>query len=78
MGIGGLGPSAVRLNTLEQQFKGERFSDSMLSLIQAHIKTLPGEGDLDNTAAYRNELAQVLVKRALLQALQMNKEPSDG
>jgi CO/xanthine dehydrogenase FAD-binding subunit len=39
---------------------------------------LPGEGDLDNTAAYRNVLAQVLVKRALSQALQMNKEPLYG
>jgi carbon-monoxide dehydrogenase medium subunit len=78
IGIGGLGPSAVRLYELEQKIIGCPWSSDFIEDIQSHIKTLPGEGDLDNTAAYRNELAQVLVKRALMQALQMNKESKDG
>ncbi len=75
IGIGGLGPSAVRLHELEQKMVGQLWSNDFITEIQAYIKTLPGEGDLDNTAAYRNELAQVLVKRALIQTLQMNMEP---
>jgi len=78
IGIGGLGPTAVRLYQLEEKYKGEAWSESILDDIQSQIKSLPGEGDLDNTAAYRNVLAQVLVKRALSQALQMNKEPLYG
>ena len=73
-----MGPSAVRLYELEQKIIGCPWSSDFIEDIQSHIKTLPGEGDLDNTAAYRNELAQVLVKRALMQALQMNKESKDG
>lgn len=78
IGIGGLGPSAVRLYEFEQKFKGQFWSETMLSELQSHIKTLPGEGDLDNTAEYRNTLAQVLVKRALTKAFQMNKNPLHG
>lgn len=78
IGIGGLGPSAVRLYEFEQKFKGQFWSETMLSELQSHIKTLPGEGDLDNTAEYRNTLAQVLVKRALTKAFQMNKNPLYG
>jgi len=78
IGIGGLGPSAVRLYEFEQKFKGQFWSETMLSELQSHIKTLPGEGDLDNTPEYRNTLAQVLVKRALTKAFQMNKNPFHG
>jgi CO/xanthine dehydrogenase FAD-binding subunit len=72
LGVGGLGPFALRLYKLEEQITGEIWSEEFMPEIQHYIESLPCEGDQDNTAQYRNQLARVLVERALTQALNMN------
>jgi CO/xanthine dehydrogenase FAD-binding subunit len=65
--LGGLGGAPVRAGDAEACLAGARLADRLDEAIAA-VRTLPTEGDLNHPADYRQDLADMLTRRALAQA----------
>jgi carbon-monoxide dehydrogenase medium subunit len=66
--LGGLGPAPVRASEVERTLVGEAILDSRLRDICETLRKLDAVGDIHAPASYRQQLATVLTRRALLKA----------
>jgi carbon-monoxide dehydrogenase medium subunit len=65
--LGGLGGAPVRANAAEACLTDGRLAERVDDAIEA-VRALPTEGDLNHPADYRQDLADMLTRRALIQA----------
>jgi carbon-monoxide dehydrogenase medium subunit len=66
--LGGLGPAPVRAHDAERALIGEKPEEKRLREICETLRTLDAVGDIHAPASYRQQLATVLSRRALLRA----------
>jgi carbon-monoxide dehydrogenase medium subunit len=66
--LGGMGPAPVRARELERALIGETIEEKRLREICETLRTLEAIDDIHAPASYRQQLATVLPRRALLQA----------
>jgi carbon-monoxide dehydrogenase medium subunit len=66
--IGGIGPAPVRVTEVERALVGNVISDALLRDASEQCRKLEATGDVHAPAAYRQQLAGVLARRALEQA----------
>jgi carbon-monoxide dehydrogenase medium subunit len=63
--IGGVGPAPVRMTEAERALAGNVVSDALLRDASERCRKLEAAGDVHAPAAYRQQLAAVLARRAL-------------
>ncbi len=68
--LGGMGPAPVRAREVEQALIGEKIEEKRLADICETLRTLEAVDDIHAPASYRQQLATVLPRRALLKAHQ--------
>jgi aerobic carbon-monoxide dehydrogenase medium subunit len=66
--LGGMGPAPVRAGDLERALIGEQIEEKRLRQICEPLRKLDAVEDIHAPAAYRQQLATVLTRRALLKA----------
>jgi len=66
--LGGIGPAPVRAYDVERALIGEKIEEKRLAEICETLRTLDAVDDIHAPAAYRQQLATVLPRRALLKA----------
>jgi carbon-monoxide dehydrogenase medium subunit len=66
--LGGLGAAPVRASEVERALIGEKIEDKMLREICEPLRKLDAVDDIHAPSAYRQQLATVLPRRALLKA----------
>jgi carbon-monoxide dehydrogenase medium subunit len=66
--LGGLGPAPVRVREVERALIGEKIEEKWLREICETLRTCEAIGDIHAPASYRQQLATVLSRRALLKA----------
>ena len=66
--LGGLGPAPVRAGDVERALIGERIEEKRLHEICEPLRQLDAVDDIHAPASYRQQLATVLPRRALLKA----------
>src|ERR1700730_7662924 len=66
--LGGMGPAAVRAHEVEQALIGEVIAEKRLHEICEPLRKLDAIDDIHAPASYRQQLATVLSRRALLKA----------
>jgi carbon-monoxide dehydrogenase medium subunit len=66
--LGGMGPAPVRPSDLERALIGETIDDNRLRELCEPLRRLEAIDDIHAPAAYRQQLATVLARRALLKA----------
>ena len=66
--LGGLGPAPVRATDIERALIGETVDDKRLRELCEPLRKLEAVDDIHAPAAYRQQLATVLSRRALLKA----------
>jgi aerobic carbon-monoxide dehydrogenase medium subunit len=66
--LGGMGPAPVRAREVERALIGETIADTRLREICEALRKLEAIDDIHAPASYRQQLATVLPRRALLQA----------
>jgi len=66
--LGGLGPAPVRAREVERALLGETIEDKRLREVCASLRKLDAVDDIHAPASYRQHLAAVLSRRALLKA----------
>jgi aerobic carbon-monoxide dehydrogenase medium subunit len=66
--LGGMGPAPVRASEVERALIGERIEEKRLRDICESLRKLDAIEDIHAPAAYRQQLATVLSRRALLKA----------
>lgn len=71
--VGGIDASPVRLDAAEAMLTGRPADAARIKEAAAIATALPADGDLNNPAEYRQELAGVLTERALTKALQQSR-----
>ncbi|BCX03301.1 MAG: dehydrogenase [Candidatus Roseilinea sp.] len=64
--VGGVASTPIRLSRLEFGLEKKRLADRFESELDAQMQTTHPEGDWLGSAAYRKEMARVLVRRAVL------------
>ncbi|MDW8351704.1 MAG: FAD binding domain-containing protein [Anaerolineae bacterium] len=64
--VGGIAPVPIRLNRLEFGLEKKRLAEWFESELDAQMQMIDPPGDWLGSAAYRKEMARVLVKRAVL------------
>ncbi|HEY3068401.1 MAG TPA: xanthine dehydrogenase family protein subunit M [Methylomirabilota bacterium] len=70
LGVGGVGPTPVRLPAAEDALVGHEPSDERLTRVAAVVAdALDPQADAFASAAYRRHLARVLIRRALTRAV---------
>ena len=68
--LGGMGPAPVRAREVEQALVGEKIEEKRLADICESLRSLEAVDDIHAPASYRQQLATVLPRRALLKAHQ--------
>ena len=68
--LGGIGPAPVRAHDVERALIGEKIEEKRLAEICETLRTLDAVDDIHAPASYRQQLATVLPRRALLKAHQ--------
>ncbi|MGB7176049.1 MAG: xanthine dehydrogenase family protein subunit M [Xanthobacteraceae bacterium] len=68
--LGGIGPAPVRAYDVERALTGEKIEEKRLAEICETLRTLDAVDDIHAPASYRQQLATVLPRRALLKAHQ--------
>jgi carbon-monoxide dehydrogenase medium subunit len=68
--LGGMGPAPVRAREVEQALIGEKIEEKRLAEICESLRSLEAVDDIHAPASYRQQLATVLPRRALLKAHQ--------
>jgi carbon-monoxide dehydrogenase medium subunit len=68
--LGGMGPAPVRAREVEQALIGEKIEEKRLTDICESLRSLEAVDDIHAPASYRQQLATVLPRRALLKAHQ--------
>jgi carbon-monoxide dehydrogenase medium subunit len=68
--LGGMGPAPVRAREVEQALIGEKIEEKRLTEICESLRSLEAVDDIHAPASYRQQLATVLPRRALLKAHQ--------
>jgi carbon-monoxide dehydrogenase medium subunit len=66
--LGGMGPAPVRTSELERALIGEKIGEKRLRELCEPLRQLEAIGDIHAPASYRQQLATVLSRRALLKA----------
>ncbi len=66
--LGGMGPAPVRASEVEKMLVGETIEEKRLRDICETLRTLDAIDDIHAPASYRQQLATVLPRRALLKA----------
>jgi carbon-monoxide dehydrogenase medium subunit len=66
--LGGIGPAPVRAHDVERALIGEKAEEKRLAEICETLRTLDAVDDIHAPASYRQQLATVLPRRALLKA----------
>jgi aerobic carbon-monoxide dehydrogenase medium subunit len=66
--LGGMGPAPVRAREIERALIGEKIEEKRLMEICETLRNLDAVDDIHAPAAYRQQLATVLPRRALLKA----------
>jgi carbon-monoxide dehydrogenase medium subunit len=66
--LGGMGPAPIRASGVERALRGEKIDDKRLREICETLRTLDAIDDIHAPASYRQQLATVLPRRALLKA----------
>jgi aerobic carbon-monoxide dehydrogenase medium subunit len=66
--LGGIGPAPVRAHDVERALIGEKIEEKRLGEICETLRTLDAVDDIHAPTAYRQQLATVLPRRALLKA----------
>ncbi len=66
--LGGMGPAPVRAGEVERALIGEKIEDKRLREICEPLRRLDAVDDIHAPASYRQHLATVLARRALLKA----------
>jgi aerobic carbon-monoxide dehydrogenase medium subunit len=66
--LGGMGPAPVRASEVEKALVGETIEEKRLREICETLRTLDAIDDIHAPASYRQQLATVLPRRALLKA----------
>jgi carbon-monoxide dehydrogenase medium subunit len=68
--LGGIGPAPVRCREVERALIGEKIEEKRLAEICETLRSLDAVDDIHAPASYRQQLATVLPRRALLKAHQ--------
>ncbi len=68
--LGGIGPAPVRAHNVERALIGEKIEEKRLTEICETLRALDAVDDIHAPASYRQQLATVLPRRALLKAHQ--------
>jgi carbon-monoxide dehydrogenase medium subunit len=68
--LGGIGPAPVRCTEVERALIGEKIEEKRLTEICETLRSLDAVDDIHAPASYRQQLATVLPRRALLKAHQ--------
>jgi carbon-monoxide dehydrogenase medium subunit len=68
--LGGIGPAPVRAYDVERALIGEKIEEKRVAEICETLRTLDAVDDIHAPASYRQQLATVLPRRALLKAHQ--------
>ena len=68
--LGGIGPAPVRAHDVERALIGEKIEEKRLTEICETLRALDAVDDIHAPASYRQQLATVLPRRALLKAHQ--------
>jgi carbon-monoxide dehydrogenase medium subunit len=68
--LGGIGPAPVRCTEVERALIGEKIEEKRLAEICETLRSLDAVDDIHAPASYRQQLATVLPRRALLKAHQ--------
>jgi aerobic carbon-monoxide dehydrogenase medium subunit len=68
--LGGMGPAPVRARQVERALTGEKIEEKRLTEICETLRSLEAVDDIHAPASYRQQLATVLPRRALLKAHQ--------
>ena len=66
--LGGIGPAPVRAHDVERALIGEKIEEKRLAEICETLRTLDAVDDIHAPASYRQQLATVLPRRALIKA----------
>jgi aerobic carbon-monoxide dehydrogenase medium subunit len=66
--VGGIGPAPVRVTGVEQALLGEVAGETLFAAVCEQCRTLDAMADVHVPAAYRQQLAVVMSRRALLAA----------
>lgn len=66
--LGGMGPAPVRAHEVERALIGEKIEEKRLAEICESLRSLEAVDDIHAPASYRQQLATVLPRRALLKA----------
>jgi len=66
--LGGIGPAPVRAHEVERALIGEKVEEKRLAEICETLRTLDAIDDIHASKSYRQQLATVLPRRALLKA----------
>ena len=66
--LGGMGPAPVRAREVERALIGEKIEEKRLTDICESLRSLEAVDDIHAPASYRQQLATVLPRRALLKA----------
>jgi carbon-monoxide dehydrogenase medium subunit len=66
--LGGMGPAPVRAREVERALIGEKIEEKRLAEICESLRSLEAVDDIHAPASYRQQLATVLPRRALLKA----------
>jgi carbon-monoxide dehydrogenase medium subunit len=66
--LGGMGPAPVRAGEVERALIGDKIEEKRLREICEPLRKLEAVGDIHAPASYRQHLATVLARRALLKA----------
>jgi carbon-monoxide dehydrogenase medium subunit len=66
--LGGMGPAPVRAREVERALIGEKIEEKRLTHICETLRSLEAVDDIHAPASYRQQLATVLPRRALLKA----------
>jgi carbon-monoxide dehydrogenase medium subunit len=66
--IGGLGGMPLRATEAEDLLTGQTIDDKSLDAAADSVRAFPSDGDLNNPAEYRLDLADALLRRALTKA----------
>ncbi len=70
LAIGCVGPTTMRLKQTEKILEGKAINDGLLEMISASVQSeISPIDDQRSTAAYRNQVAGVLVKRVIVRAV---------
>jgi carbon-monoxide dehydrogenase medium subunit len=73
--LGGMGPAPLRAREVERALVGEAIEEKRLREICEHLRTTEAVEDIHAPASYRQHLATVLTRRALLKAHQRIAQP---